>query len=137
MSLSRSTSFLFTSFKSIISSSNDVLTYLEIFRLNSFFHISSIDHSTRVTVSSFRFCMCSTILSMFSGSKLFCRLPFSKWSTALINKTSSNFLHFFKTKIQTGIPVEKNRFAGSPITVSMFPSSKSFLLIFSSATASE
>jgi hypothetical protein len=118
--------FLFTSFKSIISSSNDVLTYREIFRLNSFFQFRPLILYESNEFLLFGFCMCQLSLSMFSGSKLFCRLPFSKWSTALMNKTSSNFLHFFKTKIETGIPVEKNKLAGSPITVSMFPSSKIF-----------
>ena len=43
-----------------------------------------------------------------------------------MNKTSSNFLHFFKTMIQTGMPVEKKRFADRPITVSIFPSCSNF-----------
>jgi type I restriction-modification system DNA methylase subunit len=36
-----------------------------------------------------------------------------KCSLALIKSTSSLFLHFFKTKIHTGIPVEKNSLAGA------------------------
>ena len=51
---------------------------------------------------------------------------------ALINSTSSGFLHFFKTRMHTGIPVEKNRLAGRPITVSMWPSFSSLVRIRSS-----
>ncbi|MNG30158.1 hypothetical protein D3C84_1157170 [compost metagenome] len=67
------------------------------------------------------------ILSMCSGSSWFCFLPFSKCSVALMNNTSSGFLHFFKTKIHTGMPVEKNRLAGRPITVSIWPSFSSLV----------
>jgi hypothetical protein len=49
------------------------------------------------------------------------RLLFSKCLAALMNSTSSGFLHFFSTKMHTGMPVEKNRLAGRPITVSMCP----------------
>jgi methyl coenzyme M reductase subunit C-like uncharacterized protein (methanogenesis marker protein 7) len=38
-------------------------------------------------------------------------------SCFVVKSTSSLFLHFFKTKIHTGIPVEKNSLAGKPITV--------------------
>jgi flagellar biosynthesis protein FlhB len=53
--------------------------------------------------------------------KSVCRLSLVKCSLALIKSTSSLFLHFFKTKIHTGMPVEKNSLAGKPITVSIFP----------------
>ena len=43
---------------------------------------------------------------------------------------SSDFLHFFSTKMQTGIPVEKKRLAGNPITASRLPSFNNLVLIF-------
>lgn len=59
--------------------------------------------------------------------------PFSKCSLALTISTSSNFLHFFNTRIQTGIPVEKKRVTGKPITLSILLSFKSLVLMRSSA----
>lgn len=45
----------------------------------------------------------------------------------------SSFLHFFNTKTQTGIQVEKNRLEGKPITVLILLSFNSLVLIRCSA----
>ncbi len=134
MSLSIFSSSCRTSSRSIISSSGAVLTYREIFRLYPFFSISSIETRREYFLSSsFRYWYVLMILSICSSKSVFWRFPFSKYSLALIISTSSYFLHFLRTRIHTGIPVEKNRFAGNPMTASIFPSLRSFVLIFSSA----
>ena len=48
----------------------------------------------------------SMIRLMCSSVSWFCRFPFTKCSAALMNSTSSGFLHFFSTRMQTGMPVE-------------------------------
>ena len=102
--------------------------------MQEFYSISSIETLREYFLSSsFRYWYVSIILSICSGKSVFWRFPFSKYSLALIISTSSYFLHFLSTKIHTGIPVEKNKFAGKPMIASIFPSLRSFVLIFSSA----
>jgi hypothetical protein len=44
-----------------------------------------------------------------------------------MKRTSSGCLHFFSTRMQTGMPVEKNSCGGKPMTVSMWPSLRSLV----------
>jgi len=45
------------------------------------------------------------MLAICSSPNVFCLFPLVKWSLALMKRTSSSFLHFFRTRMQTGIPV--------------------------------
>lgn len=101
------------------SSSSDESTYLGIFKLYSFFRISSLVTNFANFVTDFLAFNVSTISLISLALNLLFFPTFSNFLDASIMRISESDLVLLSTIIIVGIPVPKNIFAGKPIIASI------------------